>query len=181
MRTTEEKNRFTRIAHNARAYPAATANRQMPCSQPGTSSLKWKRPRSSPATIQCMNRTSEKTLNASGGFLPPGRMRSVSNAGAISSARRTSNVTTSSPSVLAVSCISLITSTVAGTVSAAEPKNDGNEGIYRACPLTTTRPREGDLICQHREPALADANDEAVRERIRAELDGTADMRTVRR
>src|SRR5262249_44375765 len=51
-------------------------NRQMPCSQPGTSSLQWKRPRSSPATIQCMNRTSEKALNPSGGFLPPGRMRS---------------------------------------------------------------------------------------------------------
>src|SRR5262245_7404415 len=48
----------------------------MPCSQPGTWSLQWKRPRSSPATIQCMNRTSEKTLNESGGFLPPGRKRS---------------------------------------------------------------------------------------------------------
>ena len=67
------------------------------------------------------------------------------------------------------------------TVSAAEPKNNESEGIYRACPLSTTRPRVGDLICQHREPALADASDEAVRERIRAELDGGADMRTVRR
>jgi hypothetical protein len=65
-------------------------------------------------------------------------------------------------------------------VSAAEPKSNASEGIYRACPLNTTRPRVGDLICQHREPALADASDEAVRERIRAELDGTADMRTVR-
>ena len=67
------------------------------------------------------------------------------------------------------------------TVSAAEPKNNESEGIYRACPLSTTRPRVGDLICQHREPALADASDEAIRERIRAELDGSADMRTVRR
>jgi hypothetical protein len=66
-------------------------------------------------------------------------------------------------------------------VTAAESKNGEVEGIYRACPLSTTRPREGDLICQHRELALADASDEAVRERIRAELDGTADMRTVRR
>src|SRR4029077_16305197 len=30
-------------------------------------------------------------------------------------------------------------------VSAAEPKNDASDGIYRACPLTT-RPRVGDLI-----------------------------------
>jgi hypothetical protein len=67
------------------------------------------------------------------------------------------------------------------TVSAAEPKNNGVEGIYRACPLSTTRPRVGDLICQHREPALADASDEAVRERIRAELASIAGMRTVRR
>ena len=37
-------------------------NRQTPCGQPGTSSLQWKRPRSSPAMIQCMKRTSEKTF-----------------------------------------------------------------------------------------------------------------------
>src|SRR5215216_5664291 len=81
MRMTEEKNRFTRIAQSARAYPAATVNRQTPCSQPGTSSLQWKRPRSSPATIQCMHRTSDNTLNASGGFLPPGRLRSPKSPG----------------------------------------------------------------------------------------------------
>ena len=45
----------------------------------------------------------------------------------------------------------------------------------------TTKPRVGDLICQQREPALADASDEAVRERIRAELGGSADARSVRR
>jgi hypothetical protein len=67
------------------------------------------------------------------------------------------------------------------TVSATEPKNNGSEGIYRACPLSTTRLRVGDLICQHREPALARVSDEAVRERIRAELDGIAGLRTVRR
>jgi hypothetical protein len=66
-------------------------------------------------------------------------------------------------------------------VTAAESKNSEVEGIYRACPLSTTRPRVGDLICQQREPALADASDEAVRERIRAELDSNAGMRTVRR
>src|SRR5260370_981795 len=65
-------------------------------------------------------------------------------------------------------------------VSAAELKNDASDGIYRACPLTT-RPRAGDLICQQRESELADASDEAVRERIRAELDGSAQARSVRR
>ncbi|MGA2126642.1 MAG: DUF2272 domain-containing protein [Xanthobacteraceae bacterium] len=65
-------------------------------------------------------------------------------------------------------------------VSAAEPKKDAGDGIYRACPLTT-RPRAGDLICQQRETLLADATDEAVRERIRAELDGSVQARSVRR
>ena len=65
-------------------------------------------------------------------------------------------------------------------VSAAELKNDASDGIYRACPLTT-RPRAGDSICQQRESELADASDEAVRERIRAELDGSAQARSVRR
>jgi Uncharacterized protein conserved in bacteria (DUF2272) len=65
-------------------------------------------------------------------------------------------------------------------VSAAEQKSDASDGIYRACPLTT-RPRVGDLICQQRESELANASDEAVRERIRAELDGSAKGRSVRR
>jgi Uncharacterized protein conserved in bacteria (DUF2272) len=65
-------------------------------------------------------------------------------------------------------------------VSAAELKNDASDRIYRACPLTT-RPRAGDLICQQRESELADASDEAVRERIRAELDASAQARSVRR
>jgi len=64
--------------------------------------------------------------------------------------------------------------------SAAELTNEAGDRLYRACPLTT-RPRAGDLICNQREPALADASDEAVRERIRAELDGSADARAVRR
>jgi hypothetical protein len=65
--------------------------------------------------------------------------------------------------------------------SAAELKTAPNEGIYRACPLTTTEPRLGDLICEHRESALADLSEEAVRERIRAELDGSVEARTIRR
>ena len=64
--------------------------------------------------------------------------------------------------------------------SAAELKNETSDRIYRACPLTT-KPRMGDLICEQREATLADASDEAVRERIQAELDGSADARTVRR
>jgi len=64
--------------------------------------------------------------------------------------------------------------------SAAEETNEAGEWLYRACPLIT-RPRPGDLICQQREPALADASDEAVRERIRAELAGHTDTRTVKR
>jgi hypothetical protein len=64
--------------------------------------------------------------------------------------------------------------------SAAELSHAASDRVYRACPLTT-RPRVGDLICAQREPALADASEEAVRERIRAELDGSADARSVRR
>jgi len=65
--------------------------------------------------------------------------------------------------------------------SAAELDNAAGERLYRACPLTATRPRVGDLICQQRDPALADAGEGAVRERIRAELDGSPDARSVRR
>ncbi|MBM3528402.1 MAG: DUF2272 domain-containing protein [Alphaproteobacteria bacterium] len=65
-------------------------------------------------------------------------------------------------------------------VSAAETVGGTREGIYRACPLAT-RPRLGDLLCQHREPELADTGDREVRERIRSELGGGANARTVRR
>jgi hypothetical protein len=39
----------------------------------------------------------------------------------------------------------------------------------------------GDLICNQREPAFADASAEAVRERIRADLSGGTAARSVRR
>jgi hypothetical protein len=64
--------------------------------------------------------------------------------------------------------------------SAAEPAKGAGDRLYRACPLTT-KPRVGDLICAQREPGLADATDEAVRERIRSELNGGADARSIRR
>ena len=65
--------------------------------------------------------------------------------------------------------------------SAAEPANGAGERLYRACPLTTTRPRVGDLICQQREPSLTGASDAAVRDRIRVELGGSSEARTIRR
>ena len=42
--------------------------------------------------------------------------------------------------------------------------------FYRACPISTTKPRIGDLICYHREPLLADASEGAVRDRILSEV-----------
>jgi Uncharacterized protein conserved in bacteria (DUF2272) len=65
--------------------------------------------------------------------------------------------------------------------SAAELASEADGHIYRACPISATTPRPGDLICNQRESALADAGEQAVRERIRAELGGGADARTVRR
>jgi hypothetical protein len=65
--------------------------------------------------------------------------------------------------------------------SAAEPTSAAGDRLYRACPVFTTRPRAGDLICFQREPALADASDDAVRERIRTELAGGTETRSVRR
>ena len=41
--------------------------------------------------------------------------------------------------------------------------------FYRACPLSSTRPRIGDLVCYHREPLLADLSAGAVRDRILSE------------
>jgi hypothetical protein len=65
--------------------------------------------------------------------------------------------------------------------SAAELSGKAGQRLYRACPLTATQPRAGDIICNHREPALADLGEDAVRDRIRAELSGGADARSVRR
>jgi hypothetical protein len=65
--------------------------------------------------------------------------------------------------------------------SAAELSNEAVGQIYRACPVSATKPRPGDLICDQREAALADASEEVVRERIRTELSGSADARSVRR
>jgi uncharacterized protein DUF2272 len=64
--------------------------------------------------------------------------------------------------------------------SAAEQTGAADARVYRACPLAT-RPRLGDMICAQREPTLAEASEEAVRERIRGELDGSPEARTVRR
>ncbi|MBI3703751.1 MAG: DUF2272 domain-containing protein [Rhizobiales bacterium] len=64
--------------------------------------------------------------------------------------------------------------------SAAEQnKEDAKQG-YRACPMIT-RARPGDIVCQQRERTLAEASEAAVRERIRTELAGPPEARTVRR
>jgi hypothetical protein len=65
--------------------------------------------------------------------------------------------------------------------SAAEVDKASDGHVYRACPLSATRPRIGDLICNQRESALADQGEEAVRERIRTELASGTDTRSVRR
>jgi hypothetical protein len=64
--------------------------------------------------------------------------------------------------------------------SVVEQNKQDAKQIYRACPMTT-RPRPGDVICQQRESALANASEEAVRERIRTELAGPPEARSVRR
>jgi len=66
--------------------------------------------------------------------------------------------------------------------SAAEVnRHDAGDRLYRACPLTATKPRAGDLICAQYERAFRDASAEDVRERIRADLDGGNTAHTVRR
>jgi len=65
--------------------------------------------------------------------------------------------------------------------SAAEV-NGQNPGdrLYRACPLTETKPRAGDLICAQDEAALADFSAAAVRDRILTEINDGSAKRTVR-
>ena len=66
-------------------------------------------------------------------------------------------------------------------VSAAE--NDGKDSprLYRACPVFSTRPRAGDLICFQREAALANESDGSVRETIRGEVAEKSTAHAVRR
>ena len=54
--------------------------------------------------------------------------------------------------------------------SAAEVDKETDSHVYRACPLSATRPRIGDVICNQRESALADAER---RGGARAHPDGT--------
>jgi hypothetical protein len=64
---------------------------------------------------------------------------------------------------------------------AEQQTHDAGNRLYRACPIAATKPRVGDMVCTQREPSLADAGDEAVRERIRTELAGGTDARSIRR
>jgi hypothetical protein len=59
-------------------------------------------------------------------------------------------------------------------------KQTGNH-LYRACPVATTKPRVGDLICEQRESALADTSDKDVRERLRQEIETKTETRSLRR
>jgi hypothetical protein len=59
-------------------------------------------------------------------------------------------------------------------------KQAGNH-LYRACPVITTKPRIGDLICEQREPSLASTGDKDVRERIRQEIETKSETRSLRR
>lgn len=65
--------------------------------------------------------------------------------------------------------------------SVAEQGNaSAGDKLYRACPLAT-KPRVGDILCQHRESKFNDKSDEAVRELARSELAGPPEARTIRR
>lgn len=63
--------------------------------------------------------------------------------------------------------------------SIAEQDKKPSDKLYRACPLSV-RPRAGDILCFQRESTLKDASDEAVRERIRGELTGNSEARSIR-
>ncbi len=63
--------------------------------------------------------------------------------------------------------------------SIAEQDKKASDKLYRACPLSV-RPRVGDILCFQRESTLTTASDEAVRERIRAELTGNSQTRSIR-
>ncbi|HVZ54672.1 MAG TPA: DUF2272 domain-containing protein [Pseudolabrys sp.] len=65
--------------------------------------------------------------------------------------------------------------------SMAEQAHRSDARIYRACPLESTKPRVGDMICMQREPALSRASAGAVRERIRSELADNAAAHSVQR
>jgi hypothetical protein len=64
--------------------------------------------------------------------------------------------------------------------AAEQAGQDAGEKAFRACPLAT-KPRVGDILCQHRESKYNDLSDEAARELARKELAGPADGRTIRR
>jgi hypothetical protein len=54
--------------------------------------------------------------------------------------------------------------------SKAEVDGKDDAHLYRACPLETTVPRPGDIVCRQRARKLEDASDKDVRDRIVAEL-----------
>jgi hypothetical protein len=63
--------------------------------------------------------------------------------------------------------------------SAAEAGNQTAAHLYRACPIHSTKPRVGDLLCYQREHHLANATDAEVRATILSELQRAPIERTV--
>jgi hypothetical protein len=63
--------------------------------------------------------------------------------------------------------------------SAAEVNNQTTEHVYRACPVYSTKPRVGDLLCYQRERKLANATDAEVRATILSELERAPQERSV--
>lgn len=64
--------------------------------------------------------------------------------------------------------------------SAADVEHQADSHLYRACPLTSTRPRVGDLICAQRDEALANTSAADVRARVRLEVAGGSEARSLR-
>jgi hypothetical protein len=59
-------------------------------------------------------------------------------------------------------------------------KQTGNH-LHRACPVATTKPRIGDIICEQREPSLKDVSDKDVRDKVRQEIESKSETRSLRR
>jgi hypothetical protein len=64
--------------------------------------------------------------------------------------------------------------------SIADVKSVTDGPLYRACPVYSTRPRVGDVLCHQRERTLVEATDLVVRDRIVSEIEAAGDVQSVR-
>jgi hypothetical protein len=67
------------------------------------------------------------------------------------------------------------------TADVEEASKQTGTHLHRACPVATTKPRIGDLICEQREPSLKEISDKDVREKIRLEIENKSETRSLRR